>query len=239
MKNYLAVLALFLPTFFCFSQQIGYEVLGVQTSPYASPYALLTLDTLQEAETLRDINARYRPDWVASYIAVAVSTTCNGLSERAVGKNNVLTEEQLRLLKAAQPDCNIEVQVDYIPNNTLKHNPARQMQFSLRAIPIFEAKFPGGYQELEQYLEKNIVDQAVAINQVELAKIKFRISAEGEVTNARLSQTSGNEQTDELMLKAICSMPLWTPAEDSAGMKISQEFEFSIGTALLRCDYRL
>ncbi|MEL6973433.1 MAG: hypothetical protein AAFO02_24975, partial [Bacteroidota bacterium] len=127
-----------------FSQSTVYELHGTQTNPYASLYSLITLDTLQDARTLKDIYAKYRPDWVAKYIEVVVKTNCNGVVKTAASPNDTLTQNQLTLMRQAVAGCNIEVTVDYIPNNELTYNPARTMAFSLRTIPIAEAKFPGG-----------------------------------------------------------------------------------------------
>jgi len=45
----------------------------------------------------------------------------------------------------------------------------------------------------------------------------------------QLSKTSGDQKTDKLLLKAINKMPKWKPAENSDGIKVKQEFEFSVG----------
>ena len=109
-KNYLAtwVLLLLLATS-GFSQEIGFTLFGTHTNPYRGPYFLITLDTLQGAKTLQDINARYRPSQVASYLAVEVSSACRGQISKAVSTNDVLSPAQMDILKRADKGCLIDV----------------------------------------------------------------------------------------------------------------------------------
>lgn len=238
-RNFLTLLLTFLAGA-GFAQAAGFNVFGTLTNPYSEPYQLLTLDTLSKASTLRDINAKYRPDWVASYISVEIATTCAGSVRKAVSKDDVLTGEQLELLKTATPGCKIDVEVDYIPANNLTYNPPRTLGFSLRPAPIFEAKFPGGAPQLRRYLRENILDEISTANagSVKLAKVRFTVTESGQVTDVRVFESSGEETVDNLILEAICNMPAWQPAKNAKGGEIPQEFEFSMGTDLLRCDYQ-
>ncbi|MCB0650048.1 MAG: TonB family protein [Saprospiraceae bacterium] len=240
MKNNFATLILLLLAFSGFSQEMGYDVFGTKTNPYAGPYSILTLDTLKEAKTLSDINAKYRSSWVARYISVEVSSICEEVIKKAVSQNDTLTHEQMGLLKKAEEGCLISVEVDYIPLNNLKYNPPRKMDFTLTTIPIFEAKYPGGYGNLKAYLKENIMDKIpeTSPGSVKFAKVKFNITGKGQVSDAQISRTSENDKVDKLILEAIGNMPKWIPAQDSKGMKITQAFEFSMGTDLLRCDYQ-
>lgn len=240
MKNYFCALFILL-AFSGFTQEISYyNIYGTQTNPYSGRYQLVTMDTLKDAKTLSDINGKYRPNWVAEYYSVEITTSCAGVVKKAVSKNDVLTEEQLNVLKAATADCSIEVVVDYLPNNTLKHNPPRQLSFVLTPMPIFEAKYPGGPQALKTYLRENIMDKIPAgkTEQINLAKVQFTINELGQVADAQMVQTTTATNLDKLMLEALCDMPKWTPAKNAQGTIITQEFEFRMGTDLLRCDYQ-
>lgn len=240
MKYLLASLLVLLFSFSTSAQQMGYDVFGVATHPYAEPYQMVTLDSLQEAKTLSDVNARYRGDWVARYISVALTTDCDGTKREAVGPDDVLTPQQLELLHQAGPNCKVDVLVDYIPDNKLQHNPPRQMNFSLRIMPIFEAKFPGGTQQLKAYLKKNFHDEILAagMDPIKLVRVRFQVGQEGQAADTRIVQSSGNSGVDQLIENAICNMPIWLPAKDAQGRAITQEFEFTMGTDLLRCDYQ-
>lgn len=239
MKNKLIALFFLLLSFSGFSQTVGYDIFGTQTNPYRGPYSILTLDTLATATNLKDLYARYRANWVDRYIAVAVSSNCADQNEKAMGQDDTITKEQMHLLRKADFGCNIDVAVDYIPENNLNDNPPRTMTFSLRMMPLYEAKFPGGAIQMKKYLKENTLDQLSLTNeeQIKLVKIRFNINEEGQVADAQVFTSSEEEQTNQLLLAAICNMPKWEPAKNAKNQKITQEFEFSIGTDLLRCDY--
>lgn len=238
MKNSFVTLLFLLLAFSGVAQVVGYDVFGIETNPQKAPY-LLTLDTLNQAKTLNDINARYKSSWVASYLSVELSSTCGGVVKKAVGTDDKLTDQQLDILKMADFGCRIDVIVDYIPQNTLKDNPPRKMNFALTVIPIIEAKYPGGYHHLKTYLKENILDKIdnATVEQVALARVRFYINEEGQASDPEIFLTSDHEQIDQLILQAIDNMPTWSPAKDANGKIISQGFEFTLGTTLLRCDY--
>lgn len=235
MKNKLIAFILVLQAFSGFSQYVGFDVFGTQTNPYSDQYSIITLDTLAEAKTLGDMNRWYRASWVDSYIKVEIASTCGDLFKKAISKNDTLTIEQMNLLNRADEDCKIDVQVKYIPKNTLKDNPPRHMNFSLKMIPVHEAKYPGGIQQMKAYLQEKAIDKIskTTFEQIKLATVRFNINEEGQVLDAQIFKTSEDDTIDELMLTAINNMPKWKPAENAEGTKIMQEFDFSLGTLLL------
>lgn len=239
MKNSLISSILLLLAYSGFAQASAYDVFGTQTNPRSGSYALITLDTLEGATTLSDIYARYRSSWVAEYIAVEVAAGCRGEIHKGVSKDDRLTDEQLRILQTADPNCPIEVAVDYIPKNNLTYNPPRKMSFSLRMVPIFEAKYPGGLAQLKRYFKEQIMDQipATVFGQIERSIVQFQVTGEGQVADVQVLRTSGDREIDQLMLEAICNMPQWRPAKNAEGRTISQTFQFDMGTMLLRCDF--
>lgn len=222
-----------------FTQIIGHDVFGVQTNPREWPYGLITLDTLMNAQTLNDLNARYKSDWVATYHSVEIATKCAGQVEKAVGKNDTLTTAQIALLGRATADCGITITVDYIPDNKLKDNPARTMDFSLRIRPIREAKYPGGMAALNAYFEEKVIAEIPPHiqEQIEDARVRFFVNERGQVVEVSLLRATQNEQVDQLLVETVCNIPRWTPAEDSKGEPVVQEFEFRLGTALRKCGY--
>lgn len=239
MKNYLATLMVLLLTVSGYSQEIGFTLFGTHTNPYSGPYSLITLDSLQDAKTLRDLYSHYRPSQVARYITVEISSACQGKISKSVSTDDALSPAQLDILKRADKGCIIDVVVDYIPNNTLKDNPPRKMSFSLTMVPIIESKYPGGSEQLKAYLKEQMIDQIPAsiAAEIPLAIVRFTINREGKLTDAHLFKTSGVETIDTLVLEAICNMPTWSPAKNASGKIIAQDFEFRMGTDLLRCDY--
>jgi TonB family protein len=59
--------------------------------------------------------------------------------------------------------------------------------------------------------------------------VEFTVNEDCEIANAQISKTSGDQETDELLLNVINQMPKWKPAENAKGRKVKQEFEFSVG----------
>jgi TonB family protein len=239
MQNIIVVMILLLVNCTGYSQAAGFDVFGVQTNPTKGPYSILTLDTLEKVVTLRDLYSRYHESWVASYRNVEITSVCEGIGNLAVSKNDTLTFEQLTLLRNADSDCRIDVVIDYIPQNNLKDNPPRKYNFSLTVVPVMEAKFPGGIPELRNYLRKHIVDKVSksTFEKIHLAAIKFNINEQGQVDRAHIFKSSNHEDVDAMMLQVIRHLPTWSPAENSTGNKVPQEFEFRMGTSMTMCNY--
>lgn len=239
MKNGLALLFVVLFAFTSFAQRDNFAVHGVLTNPMTGWYAPVTLDTLQQAKTLVDIYPKYRPAWVKEYHSVIITSTCNGRSRSAEGSDQHLTEAQLTLLRNSSPDCAVDVEITYLPNNDLRPNPVRTMNFAVQVVPIMQAKYPGGMDALKAHLKTEVVDAVAELveDPIELVKLRFFVSETGEVADVEIQESSGQVHIDRFIQKAFCSLPLWQPARNVDGQAIRQEFEFSMGSAMLRCDF--
>lgn len=233
-------LFLFLFTLVGNTQVVGYDVFGVQTNPRENLYPLVTLDTLQSAQTLDDLIPLYRPSWVAEYLSVKVSSICQIEERTAFGKNDSLTSVQLNILRAVGKGCTANVLVKYIPANNLTYNPPREMAFTLRMKPLYEAKYPNGYQALKLYLKETIIDQLppAVTETIALTRVRFTIDEAGEVVDIQTCTSSTFDDVDQLIINALAAMPKWAAATNLQGTKMKQVFEFTLGTDLLRCDYQ-
>ena len=126
-------------------------------------------------------------------------------------------------------DITINVKYNYKDplTNIIENN---NMHISLTIVPEIQAEYVGGHQQLIKYLKEKssgIIPEKTA-NKINLA-IRFTINEGGEISNAKISGTSGDSKTDKLLIEVISKMPKWKPAEDSKGIKVKQEFEFRIG----------
>ena len=229
MKFRLIILLFLLGSCSVYSQYSNYEIYGLETKPWGGPYFVLTLDTLQTAQTLDDLYPRYPSSWIRSYNSVSITTICDGETKTLSSSNDQLTAAQIDFLKQTN-DCNVEIKINYIPENTLKYNPAREMTFFLNMIPIYEAKYPGGFTELRAYLKTQIVDEIPkeVFDEIKMAKARFKVTTEGKVTDVRIIESSESEAINQLILKKLCNMQGWKPAETREGQRIPQEFEFYI-----------
>src|SRR5690606_15643161 len=82
----------------------------------------ITKEKVKEARTLSDLDKNYRSSWVKEYVSVEIQASYKGSIRKALGKNDVLNKEQKDLINVADPGTEIAVIVQYLPENTLKHN---------------------------------------------------------------------------------------------------------------------
>jgi len=195
------------------------------------PPLSITKEKLKEAQTLVDLNENYKPSWIKEYISVEVRTSNNGKILQTMSENMTLSQEQKDIMNMADLGTDISVKVLYIPDNTLTHNDIKEIKFTFTVDPENEAVYPGGQQQLKQYLKENAIDKIPdgIFDKYQLAAVKFTIDEEGHVINPSVFWTSEDEKTDELLLHAIYNMPDWKPAEYSNGIKVKQEFVLTVG----------
>jgi len=199
------------------------------------PYISITKQELSEAQTLIDLNPRFKSEWIQKYISVEISATGNGKPMKATSRNDLLTKKQKVLMNSADRNTDISVKIQYLPENTLKQNEVKEMTFSFILDPKTEAQYVGGEQELKRYLKKNIIDELAAgsIKKYDLAAVNFTVDEKGNVVDIRIFDTSmyGTKpaKTDEILMKAICNMPRWKPATYSDGTKVKQDFALTVG----------
>ncbi|HLG35767.1 MAG TPA: energy transducer TonB [Bacteroidia bacterium] len=181
---------------------------------------------------MSDINPGYpSSSWMTDYISAEISVTGNGKVMKAGSANEILSVEQKSILKMADLGTDIVIDVKYKQVNTITGNiDIRNMHFLFTVVPEIEAEYPGGYQQMKNYLKENAINKISETDYKQLqAAVKFTVSEEGEIANAQISKTSGDKKTDKLLVEAINKMPKWRPAENSKGLKVKQEFVFSVG----------
>jgi hypothetical protein len=195
------------------------------------PYISITKEELTEANSLIDLNERYKPSWIRDYISVEVLTYYKGKIKKAVSKNDILSQEQKDNMNMADAGTDISVKVHYMPENNLKHNDVKELNFTFTVTPENEAKYPGGELQLKKYLKEKAIDKipSSTFKNYDLAAIKFTIGEEGEIINAHVFETAKDEKIDELLLEAVRNMPCWNPAEYANGFKVKQDFVLTIG----------
>lgn len=194
------------------------------------PYIANTKTELGKAETLKDINRHFKPEWVREYLTVEITAFHNGVLKKVTAANHTLSQSQKDLISSADLGSDIEVNIEYIPENTLKNNDAKTINFTFKVEADQDAQFSGGEQEFQQYLKKAVAQ--IPSNQFEgydLAVIKFIIDEKGKVTNAKVFWSSDDKKTDQLLLNAIQKMPKWTPAQYDNGSTVPQEFALAVG----------
>jgi TonB family protein len=225
MKKRIITPLLFLLVLAGFSQDLSYSVQGKYVHP-------VTKETLNKAESMKDIIPYYPSNWIAGYSKVEISASQGGQEMMAAGTNETLVTKQKSILNSVDFGTDIVINITYTTKNPLTGNIyTGEMNYSATVIPETEAEYTGGYPEMAQYLKENAIDKISeeASAKFQQAKVEFTVDEEGEIANALISQTSGDQETDELLLNVINQMPKWKPAEDTKGRKVRQDFEFTVG----------
>jgi TonB family protein len=226
MKSILVSLIMVLAYFTGISQELNFDVRGT----YARP---VKAEKLQHIETLSDLIRGYGSSWISEYMAVEVAATNNGTVIKALSPDDTLSPDQKNLLKAADLGTEIVVEVTYKYANPVTHHlDLRQMYYAATVVPETEAEYLGGYERMKDYLRETAINKINEEDTKELkqALLNFTINEEGEVADARITMSSGDQKIDRLLLKAINKMPKWRPAALANGTKVSQTFQFSVGS---------
>jgi len=227
MKKRLIAPLLFLLVIAGFSQDLDYSVQGKYIHP-------VTKEKLNNAGSLQEIIPHYPSQWISGYVSVEVSSSQDGKEMMAESTNDILNTEQKSILNEADFGTDIVINISYTTNNPVTGNIyTGEMNYSATVVPETEAEYYGGYPEMAQYLKENAIDKISdeVSEKFQPALVEFTVDEDGKIANALISRTSGDQDTDELLLEAITKMPKWKPAEDSKGRKVSQQFEFSVGNA--------
>lgn len=208
------------------NKELHYEVNRVY------PPVSVTKDQLGAAQTLTDLNAKYKSSWVKEYVSVEVQTHQNGKLQKAISKSEDLSKEQKDLMRTADLGTNISVMVRYLPDNTLSQNEIQEMDFTFTVEPEKEAAYPGGQQKLVQYLQEQAISKIPAAGFLgyDMTAVKFTVDEDGQVTDPHVFWPGNKNKVEQLLLDAVCNMPQWEPAAYTNGRKVKQEFVLTVGS---------
>ena len=219
-----------------FNDELQYEVNRINLPISIKKERLNEANTITDLNNeTNDLNLYYKSSWVREYISVEVLTSYKGGLRKAVSKSDAFSQEQKDIMNMADVGTGISIKIQYIPENTLTHNDIKELDFTFTVLPESEAKYPGGQQQLKQYLKENAIDKIPdgSFKNYDLTSIKFTINEEGQIIDAHVFesvfQPYKDEKIDGLLLEAIRNMPCWTPAEYANGTKVKQEFALTVG----------
>jgi len=224
MKNTIVTLLLVLLFASGFSQDLSYNVRGKYSRP-------INKENLDDVKLISDVISGYPKNWITSYSSVEISAICNGNSVTAKSKNAKLTTEQKNSLRTVDLNTDLIIDVNYtykVPvTNVVEHN---TMHVPMTVIPEVEAEYIGGHQQLMDYLKENGIDKITGTTPAgfEQVTILFTINEEGAITDAKINKTSLDIIIDNTLLDIINAMPKWKPAQNAKGVKVKQQFEFSV-----------
>jgi TonB family protein len=119
------------------------------------------------------------------------------------------------------------------PNDSgVNVNKINEGEYVVTVIPETEAEYPGGYKQLTEYLNENVFSKISEKNtseKIQQAILRFTVNEDGQIVDTRIAKTTTYPKIDELLLDATNKMPKWTPAENSKGIKVKQEFSIPLG----------
>jgi len=205
-----------------FSQELNYEVRGKSR--------LIKKEVLVKAKSMSEIIPYYPSSWIKSYVSVEVSGTVDNKLMTATSLNDTMSLEQLNILNAVDFGTDIVINIKYKAENNINNSTYfESMHYSTTVVPEIEAEYPGGNQQMTNYLKENAINKiSEAILKKEIT-VRFTVKEGGEIINAQITKSSGDFKADQLLLDSINQMAKWRPAENSKGIKVKQEFEFSVG----------
>jgi TonB family protein len=172
---------------------------------------------------------------VINYVSIDISAVCRGKVQSAQNTNDRLTAEQKNMLREADPGTDIRIKIKFSYKNWADGNlddgsKIKSGEYVVTIVPDTEAEYPGGFKQLTAYLTENIINKiSDASEKLGAAAVKFTVTGEGHISDARMSNPSSDPQTDKLILDAIKRMPVWKPAMNSKGAKVKEEFSIPFG----------
>ncbi|MBK6399923.1 MAG: energy transducer TonB [Bacteroidetes bacterium] len=189
----------------------------------------VTKAKLNSATKLDDICEGYPANWLNNYVSTEIVSTSNGKKVKASGLNGTLTSEQKKIVSSVDLGAEVLIDVKYkSQNSATDKTEIRTMSFSVTVVPDVEANFKGGKVQMKQYMKEKVIDNIPShvTSSLRQAMVKFTVNEEGEIINARVSESTGDQDIDRLMLEGVNKMPKWIPAKNSSGEKVKQDFEF-------------
>ena len=191
----------------------------------------LYADELEKVSTIQDINKFFKNEWVREYISVQYKIINKGIEKTINTNTGEISKDLKYFLQSADNGTDISVHIDYIPENSLKHNEPKEDEFTFVINPEKLAAFPGGTDKLEAYLNEQVLIHVSkdVLPGYSLAAVKFTVTNEGNIQNIQIIESSNDEKTDVLLLEAVNNMPVWIPAEYTDGSKVQQECMLTVG----------
>jgi len=235
MRNLLTLLFLIAATTLLTAQSAKKPKLADNGLSYSLNSVMVPLsisqNTLEQANTIMDINGNFNPEWVKEYISVEVVTSQKGQSKITTSRSATLTAEQKTQFLLSDVATEIGISINYIPNNNLSKNDPKEMNFSFLVNPEIKAAFPGGQKVMNEFLKKNAVDKISDTDKIgnHIGIVKFTVSKNGVINNVHVFEASRDEKIDQILLETVSSMPNWSPASYADGTKVDQDFVFMVG----------
>ncbi len=207
-------------------KELVYDIRSVNFRPVKK-------EQLKNARSIRDLISDYPVNWISTYVSVEISAICNGKTMKVISPNDILSVEQKNMMNAMDVGTDVMIDVNYTyktpVTKTIEKN---TMHVAMTLVPELEAEYVGGHEQMVSYLKEHIDRfSKTTPEKLQQVTIRFTVNEEGKVTNSKISNATGYDETYIVLMDAIYKMPHWKPAENAEGKKVKQEFEFTVGRA--------
>ncbi len=193
----------------------------------------VTKENLISAKNIFDILPQKAFVSVEDYHSVQVAILEDNEEITEHGENDILTTNQIKLLKSTDYSGNLYVRADYkVKNNITGLLENDYLTYYMTIVPEEEAEYFGGKEGLITYLKENSKRETehITLENLKPGKVNFTISKEGRIKNVELSSTCGYNTVDDFLVNLVSNIPgNWKPASNSVGDKVAQEFVFFFG----------
>ena len=178
-------------------------------------------------EKFDDLIEHYPSNWIEGYSGTTIILQNRKRKLTADGESNVFSKAQKALLASAEIGDQLIFNINYISKNSItSQNEQRKIKSEFTVVTDEEAKPIKKIEEIKDYFKaysfKKLADGTGDV--FTGASIQFTIDTQGKISNASITQSSGNMQADQLLLKTLLAMPAWKPAQDRSGKKYAQQF---------------
>lgn len=187
-------------------------------------------ETIDNANSLSDFLEEYPVNWIKNYQSV---TLFNG-PEKAVGKSEQLTEEQKTLLKNANIDDLLYLEVNYAIENTVTNNMDDfSMKTHLHVHPKIQAEFDESNGHFKQYIKSKLeafLNTHSSITIQRDGELNFVVNEDGSLSDFHINKSFGTEEVNAFIIGMMQEMPTWIPAETADGKKVKQQLQLIYGS---------
>lgn len=170
------------------------------------------------------------------FISVEITAVCNGKTLKAISEDNILSPTQKNILFAADPGSDISIKFKYkykvqavvSPEEHLK---IKEGSYTITTVPETEAAYAGGFEGITDYINENVfykIPKSTNYKKIMQGIVTFTITENGQVVDAKLTETSKDPLIDKLFLNAISKMSKWSPAKDIHGKNTKQEYRIAL-----------
>lgn len=196
----------------------------------------ITKEDLENARTILDIMPPFVDgDNIESFGNIMLSTFHDDRKNeiKITGDSEVLTDDQLRLIKTMDYGSNFYITGHYHRKNGNDWGQKKDSLVRYFTInPNKPATYEKGEDALIQYLKANSMETISVAQKGKLqpGKISFTVTKKGVVNQIQLDNTSGYDSIDDKMMELIRNMPgMWAAATNASGEKVDQKLVFFFG----------